>query len=286
MELDVIISYDVNDLQQVSIYDGSNFPAPESVTDINGVRILFETVNSVADISNATTCIAWTEYEVLSGTAVANGVSYATGSTMLFAANTTPTGTFTMTTTGRYGQYISTNLPSTGTPWQFTPTQTGRTPYNTLYFADEVFTANVFYYDTIVLGGSNLISGRTYLAVNATTQNTSVVVAGTKTIRVGETYTATGAEAITASSGTYMVEFYESQQFCFTTLYQSFKIWESYLAAKAVAVSPDDTLDSNFLAVAALYGTSQVAAQTTEGIDLTGLQVNIDRILNYYSVQI
>ncbi len=286
MELDVIISYNINDLQQVSIYDGSYFPSPESVTDINGVRILFETVNSVADISEATTCVAWTEYEVLSGTAVVRGVSYTTGKTMLFAVNTTPTGTFTMTTTGRYGQYISTNLPSTGVPWQFTPTQTGRNPFNTLYFADEVFTANVYYYDTIVGNGGSLTSGRTYLAVNPSTQNGSVVVAGTKTINVGETYTATGAEVIAVSSGSFMVEFYESQQFCFSTLYQSFKIWESYLAAKAVSVSPNDTLDSNLLAVASLYASSQIAAQTTEGIDLTGLQVNIDRILNYYSVQI
>jgi len=98
--MDTIIVFDINDLQTVSIFDGTTFTAPASITDINGVRLLFETVNSVASATTATTCDAWVQYIVTSGTAIANGVSYATGDFMLFSVDTTPTGTYTMETTG------------------------------------------------------------------------------------------------------------------------------------------------------------------------------------------
>jgi hypothetical protein len=285
--MELIITYNINDLQEVSVYDGTEFTSPASITDINGVRFLFETVNSNLELELATTCTAWKEYEVLSGTAVANGVSYATGSTMLFANDTTPTGTFTMRTTGRYGQYISNILPSALSGWSFTPTQTGRNAFNTLYFTDEVFTLNAYYYDTKVVSGGSLISGRTYLAVNTLGADVVVSVAGTKAIYIGEVYTATGAEVITTPDvNTFMVEFLEEGQFSFATLFQSFVVWRAYLVAKATAIPPSEILDSNLLTVASLIASPQIAAQTTEGIDLQGLQDNIDRILNYYAVQV
>jgi hypothetical protein len=285
--MELIITYNINDLQQVSVYDGTEFTSPASINDINGVRFLFETVNSNLNTELATTCEAWREYEVISGTAVANGVSYAAGSKMLFANDTTPTGTFTMKTTGRYGQYVSNILPSNMNGWSFTPSQTGRDAFNTLYFNDEIFTINAYYYDTKVTNGGSLISGRNYLAVNTLGEDVAITVAGTKAIYVGEVYTATGSEAIaTPDANTFMVEFLEEGQFSFATLFQSFVVWRAYLVAKATAVTPSEILDSNLLSVASLIASPQIAAQTTEGIDLQGLQDNIDRILTYYAKQV
>jgi hypothetical protein len=285
--MELIITYNINDLQQVSVYDGTEFTSPATINDIKGVRFLFETVNSNLNTELATTCEAWREYEVISGTAVANGVSYAAGSKMLFANDTTPTGTFTMKTTGRYGQYVSNILPSNMNGWSFTPSQTGRDAFNTLYFNDEIFTINAYYYDTKVTNGGNLISGRNYLAVNILGEDVAITVAGTKAIYVGEVYTATSSEAIvTPDANTFMVEFLEEGQFSFATLFQSFVVWRAYLVAKATAIPPSEILDSNLLSVASLIASPQIAAQTTEGIDLQGLQDNIDRILTYYAQQI
>lgn len=279
--MDVIINYELNNLQTISIYDGSTFTPPASINDINGVRLVFETVNSESEPQEATECLAWYGYEVLTGTAIANGVSYAAGENMMFSVDTTPTGTFTMQTNGKYSQYISDVLPNTGTGWTFEPSQVGRTAVDNIYFADEVFTMTYEYYDTIYNAGTTLVAG-VYLVVGD--EGDTVVVDGTKTLMVGETYTSLGSEDFTGDPT--MVLFSESEQFTFATLYESFQVYQAYLAEKAVAISPTPTLDNNLLVVASLFASPTIAAETESGISLRQLQNNIDRILLYYAEQL
>ncbi len=281
---DVIVSYDVNDLQEVSILDASVMSGTSSIADINGVRMVFSTVNSVAGAAAATECLAYYEYEVLTGTAIANGVSYVVGDFMLFSNDTTPTGTYTMQTTGRYAQNVSATLPKEGNAYAFTPTETGREAVDTLYFQDEVFSLTYEQYETIYNVGATLAAG-TYLAVGPS--DGFALIATTKTIYGGEIYESAGAELFgSESGGILMVKFAQSEQFSFATQYESFNVYQSYLSAKASSVNPNTPLDSNLLAVAALYASPTIAAQTTEGIDLTGLQVNLDRINDYYLPQL
>lgn len=276
-----IIAYEVSNLQEISILDCSTITSSSNIGDINGIRMIFSTVNSVSDAQSVTTCQAWFEYEVLTGTAVANGISYSAGDLMLFANDTTPTGTFTMQETGRYSQYISDVLPISGTEYAFTPTMTGRTAVNTYYFQDEVFILDYEQYDTLYYAGDTLAAA-TYLCVG--TQGDYIVIDGTKTIYVGETYTSLGSETFTGTSN--LVEYSSEVQIVFSTLYQSFIVYQAYLNAKSVSTAPDWQLDSNLLAVGSLYATLDVACETTMGISTTNLQINIDRILNYYSEQI
>lgn len=280
--MDVIITYDINSLQTLSVFDGTEYTLPDTVASVNGVRLLFQTVNSVQDITNdITTCLAWTEYEVLTGTAIANGISYAAGSKMLFANDTTPTGTWTAQTTGRYGQYVSNTLPSSGNGWTFTPAQTGRQPVNTSFFADEVFTMTYEQYFDTYSAGETLAAG-SYLCVGTAGQ--SVLIGGTKRVYVGEVYTSSGSETFTGAP--ILVKYEQQENFSFATLYESFNVYEAYLTAKAQAVSPSWQLDSNLLSVAALFASPIIAAQTTEGISLTQLQDNINQILEYYANQL
>lgn len=283
--MNTIITYDINNLQTISVYDGTTFEAPDSITDIKGVRILFQTVNSVNEVQQAETCLANFEYEVLSGTAVVNGISYPSGSVMLFTNDTTPTGTYTMQTTGRYGQYISDNLPSSGNAWEFSPSQTGREAYNTSFFNDEVFTMTYEFYDEVFNAGDTLDAG-TYLVVSYTDSGANAVVDSTKVVYVGEIYESLGAETFASSPDVIFVKFKESSEYSFSTLYLSFGIYQRYLSAKSVAVAPNWLLDSNLLAVLSLMASQNVAAETESGIDLQLLQDNIDRIINYYNVQI
>ena len=279
--MNTIITYQINDLQTISVFDGTQFTPPASINDINGVRLVFETVNSESDVQAATECLAFYGYEVLTGTAIVNGVSYAAGENMMFSVDVTPTGTFTMQTNGQYSQYISDNLPNSGTGWSFTPSQCGRTAVDNIYFADELFTVTYEYYDTVYNAGTTLVDG-TYLVVG--TEGDTVVVEGSKTIMVGEIYTSLGSEDFTGTPT--MVLFSESAQFTFATLYESFRVYQAYLAAKAVAIAPTPILDSNLLVVASLYASPSISADTTSGISLRQLQNNIDRILLYYAEQL
>jgi hypothetical protein len=283
--MNTIITYDINNLTSVSIFDGTTFEEPESVLDIRGVRILFSTVNSVNEIRHETVCLPWYEYVITSGTAVANGVSYPTNSVMIFANETTPTGTFTMENTGWYSQYVSDILPLDGSGWSFTPTQTGREAQpNTGCFYDEIFTINYEFYDEVFNAGDTLDAG-TYLVVAADTTS-MVVIGGTKGLYVGETYVSLGSETFTATNDGYLVKFNDSTSFSFATLYQSYLVYQDYLRIKSTAVAPNWDLDSDLLAVGALLASPMVACDTDSGIDLTGLQLNIDRILSYYTAQL
>jgi len=280
--MEAIITYDLGDLQTISINDGTTYVSPATVVNIKGVRLLFQTVNSVASLdSSITTCNAWREYEVLSGTAIARGVSYGVGRKMLFAINTTPTGTWTATETGRYGQYISNVLPSSGTSWTFTPSQVGRTAISNTYFEDEIYTMDYEQYTTQYNAGNILVAG-TYLVVGA--EGASVIIGGTKTVYVGEVYVSLGTETFAGASK--MILYSDDEAFSFATQYQSFVVYQSYLAAKAVAVAPSWQLDSDLLLVASLYASPTIAAQTDSGISLTQLQDNLDRINNYYINQL
>lgn len=280
-EINILVDFTISDLQSVTITDATDCTSPDIITDIKGVCMLFSTVDSSQFTELATTCTAWTEYVVVSGTAISNGISYVVGDTMLFANDTTPTGTFTMETTGRYGQYISNVLPSEGFPYSFTPSQVGREVYNDSYFYDEVFILDYKQYETEYIAGATLAAG-TYLCVGTT--GASIVIDSTKTVYVGETYTSAGSETFTGAST--LVLYSDEAQFSFATQYENFNIYQSYLAAMGESNLPNEPLQANLLQVAALFASPTIAAQTTTGISLTQLQDNIDQINNYYSSQL
>lgn len=278
MAIDCIISYDLGALETVTINDATT-PVPSSV---NGVRILFSTVNSRADIAtDVDTLEAWYEYEVVSGSTTINGTTYSTGDLILLANDTTPTGTFQIDETGRYGQYISDVLPTSPDGWSFTPTQTGRQPLDSSYFADEIFTIDYEQYTTIYNAGDTLVSG-VYLVVG--TEGATVVVGGSRTYYVGEVFESNGSETFT---GTPTCVKYDSEgQFSFATKYESNQVWGNYLGAKAQAVNPDEQLDGNLLSVASLLGGVEQAELTDQGIGLVNLQNGLDQINDYYSEQL
>jgi len=280
-EINILVDFTLSDLQSVTITDASDCTSPDIITDINGIRMLFSTVNSVAEATSATTCESWVEYIVTSGVAIANGISYSVGDTILFANNTAPSGIFTIQESGRFGQYISNVLPQAGLPYTFSPTQVGREVYNDSYFYDEVFILDYYQYTTSYIAGATLAAGN-YLCVGTT--GASIVIDSTKTVYVGETYTSAGSETFTGAST--LVLYSDEAQFSFSTQYQNFNIYQSYLAAMGESNLPNEPLQANLLQVAALFASPTIAAQTTTGISLTQLQDNIDQINNYYSLHV
>jgi hypothetical protein len=278
--LDLIISYDVANLTELSVLDTTLCTSPDTISQVNGVRLLFQTVNSVANTAEATVCEAWFEYEVLSGLATVNGKTYQAGDKMLFHTIVTPTGAFTMQTTGRYGQYVSNQLPAQGLPYTFTPSQTGREAFDSIYFKDEVFSLEYYQYETVYTSGSTLVAGE-YLVVGSLG---SPVYVGSSFFFVGETFTAVGGEMVTGSANAVL--FSKKAQFSFATQNQSFNVYQSYLRAMSEGVMPNEPLQANLLQVAGLYASPTIAAQTTSGISLNQLQLNLDRINLYYSLHV
>ncbi len=276
-----IIAYEVSDLQEISIYDASTFTGSSSINDITGIRYLFSTVNSIANAEqNVSELSPFYEYEVESGSTTINGITYSAGDKIVLISSVTPTGTFVINATGRYST-IGRNLPITGLSNDFSPSETGREAVDTLYFQDEVFSLIYEQYTTSYAVGDTLAAG-TYICVGSGRQN--VVINGTKTIYVGEVYVSAGSETFT---GTATLSLYNDEvQVIFSTLYESFNVYQAYINEKCTSTSPSEILDSNLLAVGSLYATLDVACETTVGIDTTGLQVSIDRILNYYAVQL
>lgn len=275
-----LISYEVQDLQTVSVYDASVFTGASSISDINGLRMLFSTVNSVAGAQSTVTLLkAWFEYQVVESSITINGITYVVGDLILLANDYTVTSTTVkINATGRYGQYISNVLPSTGNPYVFTPSQTGRQPFNTLYFSDEVFVLDYEQYTTVYSAGNSLPAGQ-YLCVG--TAGTSVVVNGTKTVYVGEIVTIP-VGGVTFAGTPKLVLYSDGAQFSFLTKYESFYIYQAYLQAKAVAINPDEALNYNLLSVAALYYTTTIGTQQTSAIGLNQLQLNLNQIIEYY----
>lgn len=278
---DILLDYTVSDLQTISVTDATNCTNGDVISDINGLRLLFSTVNSVAEATSANTCLQWVEYIVTSGTAIANGISYAIGDTMLFSNDITPSGVYEMETTGRFGSYISNVLPQEGLPYTFTPSQVNRPTYNDSYFYDEIFIIDYYQYTTVYIAGATLAAG-VYLVTG--TAGASVLIGGTKRVYVGETYTSAGSETFTGTPT--MILYNNNSQYCLGTQYQNFNIYQSYLAAMGESNLPNEPLQANLLQVAALFASPTIAAQTTTGISLTQLQDNIDQINNYYSLHV
>lgn len=279
--IDILVSYDVTSLTELEINDASVFTSPNVIGNVNGVRMLFSTVESTqSHPTNVQELLAWHEYEVQSGSTTINGITYSAGDKILLSTDTTPTGTFVIDATGRYGGYISNQLPYQGLPYVFTPSMVGAEPLNNLYFSDQIFTLDYEYYTTKYQVGDTLPAGQ-YLAVG-TIGDTAVL--GTKTVYVGEIIDFAGG---TFDLGNAELVLYNSEnRFNFATIYQSFQVYEAYLQAKANAIYPDPVLESNLLDVAALLATIEFSAGRTSGYSLVQLQDNLNRIINYYGANI
>ena len=103
-------------------------------------------------------------------------------------------------------------------------------------------------------------------------------------IRCFEILRSEGAETFSGTPN--LVLFIQDESFDFATQGQSFLVLQDYLNAFSVAVNPAPALQSNLLEVMALYSTFDVATQINYNYSVDQIQDNIDRILNYYQVNV
>jgi hypothetical protein len=271
-----IISFDEDALSTIEVYDASTYTSPTIISDVNAVRIMFATVNSVNSAGSVGAIKAWTEYTADQALTI-NNVSYATGDIIYLANDYTLSGSNTVTETGFYGERSSW-LPSEATYTFFTPSQC----YNTtsLVFTDNVFTMKYELYTTVYLDAATLPAGD-FIVTGQEPQN-FVLVNGTKKYYVGEVFTAQAGNVITCDeSGVVLKEADTTIYFCTTG--QAFEVLQSYIKAVANNMNAPQEVKSNLLKVIANYNVVDFTAAQQYGFDLQYMQNLLDEIQEYYA---
>ena len=272
-----IISFDEDALSTIEVYDASTYTSPSVVTDVNAVRIMFATVNSVNSAGSVSTIKAWTEYTADQALTI-NGVSYATGDIIYLSEDYTLSGSNTVTETGFYGER-STWTPSDATYTFFTPSQC----YNTtsLVFTDNVFTMKYELYTTmddtgfIPSDGTYIVSGDAGDYIEFDLLSAKYYVGEVFTAFVGDSYTISGNASVV------LKEADTTLYFCTTG--QAFEVLQSYIKAVANNMNAPQEVKSSLLKVIANYNVVDFTAAQQYGFDLQYMQNLLDEIQEYYA---
>jgi hypothetical protein len=271
-----IISFDENTLSTIEVYDASTYTSPDIISDVNAVRIMFATVNSVNLAGSTGTIKAWTEYTADQALTI-NNVSYATGDIIYLANDYTLSGSNTVTETGFYGERSSW-LPSQATYTFFTPSQC----YNTesVVFSDNVFTMKYELYTTVYLEGSTLITG-TYIVTGDI--GTFIEINNNEIYYAGEVFDAESGDVITSNEGAGAVLKDAETTLYFCTTGQAFEVLQSYIKAVANNMNAPQEVKEALLKVIANYNVVDFTAAQQYGFDLQYMQNLLDEIQEYYA---
>ena len=271
-----IISFDENTLSTIEVYDASTYTSPDIISDVNAVRIMFATVNSVNLAGSTGTIKAWTEYTADQALTI-NDVSYATGDIIYLANDYTLSGSNTVTETGFYGERSSW-LPSQATYTFFTPSQC----YNTesVVFSDNVFTMKYELYTTVYLEGSTLITG-TYIVTGDI--GTFIEINNNEIYYAGEVFDGESGDVITSNEGAGAVLKDTETTLYFCTTGQAFEVLQSYVKTVANNMNAPQESKEALLKVIANYNVVDFTAAQQYGFDLQYMQNLLDEIQEYYA---
>jgi hypothetical protein len=284
MDIDAIVSYNLDDLSTLRVIDTSNYGSPNpEIADVNATRFVFSSVNGQANRqTNVTALQANYEYQLVgTGSMTINGKSFSAGDKFILrvSVTVTPPSTLQIDATGYYSP-VTNYIPSVDAYEQFVPSQVG-IPDN-LYFPDNIFTCEYDVYTTTYTQGQNFTDG-------------DYIVLGNGRIRVESTfyeYNPGEVFSIPASAGTTffvnltgtntVVKLYGSTTFYFMTYKYAYQVYESYINAIADGQC-GTSLQSNFVQVHALLHSNIINFEKNITVDLTAMQNTLDIINTNYS---
>ena len=282
MDIEAIVSYNVDDLSTLRVIDASNYGTPNpEVTDVNATRFVFSSVNARANIqTNVTSLKANYEYEFVgTGTITIDGKTFNAGDTFIFRVDVsvTPPATIQINETGYYSP-VTDYDPATDSYEQFVPSQTGIP--NNLYFPDNIFTCEYDVYTTEYSVADSDIPIATYIVIGNGTIITDI---NSNVYRVGDVFTAPIEFQFTNLTGTnFVVKLYGSTTFYFMTYKYAYEVYESYINAIAEGQC-GTSLQSNFVQVHALLHSNIINFEKGISVDLTAMQNTLDIINTNYS---
>ena len=269
-----MISFDENTLSTIEVYDASTYTSPNLVSNVNAVRIMFATVNSVNSASSTNQIKAWTEYRADQSLSI-NNVSYAEGDIIYLANDYTLEDSLTVTETGFYGERV-TWLPSDNTYTFFTPSQCYKT--ESLVFSDNVFTMKYELYTTVY---EDIISAEGYYIVSGDS-GSSVTFGGGVVYYAGEVFYSYGGEFYSEGGAVVVSRASECTTY-FCTTGQAFEVLQSYIKAVANNMNAPQEVKESLLKVIANYNVVDFTAAQQYGFDLQYMQNLLDEIQEYYA---
>lgn len=281
MDIEAIVSYNIDDLATLRVTDASNYGTPNpEVTDVNATRFVFSSVSARANTqTNVTSLKANYEYEFVgTGTITIDGKIFNAGDTFIFRVNVsvTPPATIQINETGYYSPVTSYD-PATEGYEQFVPSQTG-IPDN-LYFPDNIFTCEYDVYTTEYVetisfpAGTYIVTGTGKIELDIDSNN----------YNVGEVFTVSTSTFFFDVTGTNKVVKLEgSTTFYFMTYKYAYQVYEKYISAIA-AGQCGTSLQSNFVQVHALLHSNIINFEKGISVDLTAMQNTLDIINTNYS---
>lgn len=280
MDIEAIVSYNVDDLSTLRVIDASNYGTPNpEVTDVNATRFVFSSVNARANIqTNVTSLKANYEYEFVgTGTITIDGKTFNAGDTFIFRVDVsvTPPATIQINETGYYSP-VTDYDPATDSYEQFVPSQTGIP--NNLYFPDNIFTCEYDVFTTKYAAGDSIPSVKVILIGSPG----GTIVTESYTYRVGEVWDYSTDPFTNVTGTNYVVALEGSTTFYFMTYKYAYEVYESYINAIAEGQC-GTSLQSNFVQVHALLHSNIINFEKGISVDLTAMQNTLDIINTNYS---
>jgi len=281
MDIDAIVSYNLDDLSTLRVIDTSNYGSPNpDIADVNATRFVFSSVNGQANRqTNVTALQANYEYQLVgTGSMTIDGKIFSAGEKFILRVSVTvaPPSTLQIDETGYYSP-VTDYIPSVDAYEQFVPSQVG-IPDN-LYFPDNIFTCQYDVYTTEYTenvtfpAGTYIVTGTGKIAVDVTNYF----------YNVGEVFTVSTSTIFSDITGTnQVVELYGSTTFYFMTYKYAYEVYESYINAIADGQC-GTSLQSNFVQVHALLHSNIINFEKGISVDLTAMQNTLDIINTNYS---
>lgn len=281
MDIDAIVSYNLDDLSTLRVIDTSNYGSPNpDIADVNATRFVFSSVTGQANRqTNVTALQANYEYQLVgTGSMTIDGKIFSAGEKFILRVSVTvaPPSTLQIDETGYYSP-VTDYIPSVDAYEQFVPSQVG-IPDN-LYFPDNIFTCTYDVYTTqysnnaLMPAGTYIVTGTGRILVDSTGME----------YNPGEVFTITTSTFFNDVTGTNLaVLLYGSTTFYFMTYKYAYQVYESYINAIADGQC-GTSLQSNFVQVHALLHSNIINFEKGISVDLTAMQNTLDIINTNYS---
>lgn len=280
MDIDAIVSYNLDDLSTLRVIDTSNYGSPNpDIADVNATRFVFSSVNGQANRqTNVKALQANYEYQLVgTGSMTIDGKVFSAGDKFILRVSVTvaPPSTLQIDATGYYSP-VTDYIPSVDAYEQFVPSQVG-IPDN-LYFPDNIFTCQYDVFTTKYAAGDIVPSVKVILIGS----EGGTIVTESFTYRVGDVWDYSTDPFTNVTGTNYVVALEGSTTFYFMTYKYAYQVYESYINAIADGQC-GTSLQSNFVQVHALLHSNIINFEKGISVDLTAMQNTLDIINTNYS---
>jgi hypothetical protein len=274
MATDIIIAYNTNTNETITLNDSTDYATLGiNITDVNGIRYLFATYNSILNASTVTALVANTEYIVESGTVQINNgtLNFTVGETFVaYEALNISAQSCVVKETGYFCMPNNT-IPSTQISNSYTPSQIGEGGDT---FADAVRKVRYEIFTTLDDGledGLHLVNG---------TQNDYIITTDGERIYVGQVYTVVvgNNDGFTAYGNAYPVKYNDTSTTVFWTDYNAQQVKKGYnLALSNPTYNISEDFRANYMSCVSALSMPYVLSYTGANYS----ESDIQNALNY-----